>query len=125
MIIGVGCDIQTVAEIRRALSRTENFLNKVFTQDELKYCCDGRGSLSDQSLAARWAAKEAVYKALGGKITAFNFHDIEVCNLHSGQPILVLKGGTAESALALDIKNWHLTISHTKENALAFVVAEG
>ena len=123
MIIGVGCDMQAVAGIRRALYRTESFLSKVFTQNELEYCRDSRGGLSDQSLAARWATKEAVFKALGG-IAPFEFQDIEVCNLQSGQPTLLLKGRTAECAAALGIKNWHLTLSHTDENALAFVVAE-
>jgi len=124
MIVGVGCDMQAVAGIRRALSRTGSFLNKVFTQDELKYCSDNRGGLNDKSLAARWAAKEAVFKALGGQIDFFDFHDIEVCNLLCGKPTLVLKGNAAECAAAQGIKNWHLTISHTDENALAFVVAE-
>ncbi len=121
MIIGVGVDITEVARIRAALShpRTgERFRHRVFTPDEIAYCVRRRNA--HESFAARFAAKEAVMKALGRLL---GWREIEVVR-SGGPPGVRLHGRAAERAAIQGIRHLHLSLSHTAELAVAYVVAE-
>ncbi len=122
MIVGLGTDIVEVERIRR-LVRSEAFLQKVFTAGERRYC-DGTSDPA-RSYAARFAAKEAVAKALG---TGFGGHcallDVEVVRSESGKPGVMLSGAAAERARALGIADWLLSLSHTDGMAVATVLAQ-
>lgn len=122
MIVGLGSDIVEVERIRR-LVRSEAFLNKVYTEGERLYC----DSTADPALsyAARFAAKEAVSKALG---TGFGEHcallDVEVVRNGQGAPGVVLRGAAAELACSMGITDWLLSLSHTDGMALATALAQ-
>ena len=98
----------------------ERLLNRLFTPVELAE--NGRNRLS---LAARFAAKEAVVKALGTGIGPVSWHDIEVCRGASGEPILHLYGAAQSMAENLQLTHWSLSLSHTQNDAIAFVIAMG
>ena len=115
MIVGVGIDVVEVARLERALARTPRLGERLFTDAERE-----RGL---QSLAARFAAKEAVAKALGAP-GGLRWRDAEVVSDASGRPRLVLHGGVAEEAAAQGITTWHLSLSHDGGVATAVVVAE-
>jgi holo-[acyl-carrier protein] synthase len=126
-IVGVGVDAVDVSRFRRVLDRRPTFAARCFTEGERS---DATGSAdAAQSLAARFAAKEAVMKALGSGIGAFSLTDVEVCR-RSGAgstrnaPYLVLRGGAAELAGAQGAGTFHLSLTHTDGVAIAFVVAE-
>jgi len=123
MIVGIGCDIISVQRIRNAMEKNERFAEKLFTNTELAYC--QTKSSPWQSFAARFAAKEAVMKALGtgwdGKV---NWLDIEVNSDDKGNPHIKLSGGARKLADEKGICNIQLSLSHEKENALAFVIME-
>lgn len=123
MIVGIGCDIIEVERIRRAIARSELFVSKLFTPAETVYC---RAKADPaQSFAARFAAKEAVMKALGtgwdGKV---NWLDIEVLSDDAGRPYLNLGGGAKELAEKKGITNIQLSLSHEKAYALGYVILE-
>ena len=117
MIVGVGIDVVQVARLERALARTPRLAVRLFTEGE-------RASVRSESLAARFAAKEAVAKALGAP-GGLRWTDAEVVSDPSGRPRLVLRGGVAEEAAAQGITTWHLSLSHDGGVATAVVVAEG
>ena len=117
MIVGVGIDVVQVDRLERALARTPTLADRLFTDGE-------RSSLRAESLAARFAAKEAVAKALGAP-GGLRWTDAEVISDPSGRPHLVLHGGVAEEAAAQGITTWHLSLSHDGGVATAVVVAEG
>lgn len=114
MIIGVGIDIIEVARVRKAIERNPRFVDRVFTAGEIAYA-EGKKSRF-QHLAARFAAKEAFFKALGRRI---GWTDVEVANLPSGQPDLVVHP-TAD----LDFSSSRVSLSHLAEYAVAVVVLE-
>jgi len=124
MIIGIGCDIIKVERIQNAITKNSRFCEKLFTPAEIEYC--SRKANSAQSFAARFAAKEAVMKALGtgwdGKV---NWLDIEVINSASGAPSIKLTGGAKEMADELKVKNICLSLAHEKDFALAYIILEG
>ena len=115
MIVGVGVDVVDIARLDRALSRTPRLAERLFT--------DGERSRPVDSLAARFAAKEAVAKALGAP-GGLRWRDAEVVQEDSGRPVLRLSGGVAEEAAAQGIRSWHLSLSHDGGIATAVVVAE-
>ena len=116
MIIGVGIDVVQVARFERALTRTPRLRERLFT--------DGEQSLSRvESLAARFAAKEAVAKALGAP-GGLRWRDAEVVQEDGGRPRLLLHGGVAQEAASQGITTWHLSLSHDGDVATAVVVAE-
>ena len=125
MIVAIGTDIVDIARIQRALddSRTGGrFRRRVFTPGEIDYCA-GRAH-SAQSFAARFAAKEAVMKALGtGFGDGIGWHQIEV-DRKDERPAVLLSGKARERAKELHITRWHLSLSHTDTYAIAYVVAE-
>ena len=127
MIIGAGVDMVQVGRIREALEdrRTgQRFRGRVFTEQEIQYC-EKKQRGKYESYAGRFAAKEAVMKALGrGWGAKVRWLDIEVARAESGKPEIVLHHTTAELAQQLGIRRWVLSITHTKEHGLAHVIAE-
>ena len=123
MIYGVGVDIIEVERIKEAVSCFgERFLSRVFTSKEVAYC-QGKAN-KYQSLAARFCAKEAVIKAfrLSGWLS---LNEIEVVNSKDNSPEIRLKGKSKEKFEKLFLGSIHLSLSHTKDYALAQVVIEG
>ncbi len=115
MIVGVGLDVVDVQRLAVALQRTPTLARRLFT--------DGERDLPVASLAARFAAKEAVAKALGAP-GGLRWTDAEVIREDDGRPRLALHGGVAAEALAQGISSWHLSLSHDGGIATAVVVAE-
>jgi holo-[acyl-carrier protein] synthase len=124
MIVGVGVDVVEVARVARALERHPGFGARVFTQAE-REASAARGVGATAHLARRWAAKEAVSKALGVGFSGFSYTDIEVANLRSGAPTVTIHGELGEWARQLGVVRWHLSLSDTAELAFATAVAEG
>ena len=121
MIIGVGVDIIDVARIQAALDHPRTgtrFRQRVFTDEEIAYC--GRRRNAAESFAARFAAKEAMMKALG---RAYGWREIEVVRA-GGPPTLRLNGRAQERAAQLGVRRIHLSLSHTATLAIAYVIAE-
>ena len=106
------------------LARTPRFRERVFTESERAYC-DSRGANSAQHYAARFAAKEAAFKALGtGWRDGIGWHDAEVVSQESGAPALVLRGYALTVFEQLGATRAHLSLSHTSEHAVAQVIFE-
>jgi holo-[acyl-carrier protein] synthase len=124
MIVGTGVDVVEVARIRAAVERFGNrFLSRVFTPEEIRYCTSKLNFA--ERLAARFAAKEAGMKAVGtGLRHGVSWHDLEVVRALSGKPSLRLTGKVAEFATTLGCVHVHLSLSHTAEHAIAFVILE-
>jgi holo-[acyl-carrier protein] synthase len=124
MIVGTGVDITEVSRIRTAMDRFgERFLRRVFTPEEARYCM-GKPNAAER-LAARFAAKEAGMKAIGtGLRHGITWHDCEVVRLPGQRPTLRYGGKAADFAAKLGCKRVHLSLSHTAEHAIAFVILE-
>ncbi len=123
MIVGIGTDIIDVNRIHRVIERNPAFVTKVFTPREIDYC--NAKAAKAQSFAARFAAKEALMKALGtGWAMGISWQDIEVMNNTEGKPVLHLSGAALARAGELGANIWHLSLSHEKDCALAFVILE-
>ncbi len=122
MIVGIGVDAVDVARMREVLSRTPSFRVRTFTDEERAYC----EKMNDptERFAVRFAAKEAVMKAMGLGLGSFGFYDCETVVAESGAPSLVLRGPALEHATARGITDWHVTLTHTAMTAIAMVVAE-
>ncbi len=119
MNLRTGVDLIEISRIGEAMARHgEHFLARVFTSAELEYCRNNHASL-----AARFAAKEAVSKALGCGIGDVGWRDIEVAGDENRAPILLLHGAAEKLAKDLGLKSWSISLSHTHEHAIAFVVA--
>jgi holo-[acyl-carrier protein] synthase len=125
MILGHGIDLVSVARIRRMLAdHGDHFLEWTFTQAEVAYARRRKKGF-EETLAGRFAAKEAVMKALGtGWRDGVTFPGIEILNEPGGRPYVVLHGGAAEKAAELGIIAWHLSITHTEDLAIASAIAE-
>ncbi len=123
MIVGLGTDIVEIVRIGQMVERHgELFLNRVFTEDENRYC--RRKKELYQHYAGRWAAKESVMKTLGtGWSRGVGWKDIEVRSERSGRPTIALYGGAAEVAGQLGIERVLVTISHCRTFATATAVA--
>jgi holo-[acyl-carrier protein] synthase len=120
---GVGVDAVDVARFRMILARRPRLAERLFTEAERSYAQSGRDP--GPRLAARFAAKEAVLKALGVGIGATGFREVEVVRGDDGAPHLSLVGRAAALASARGIRWWHLSLTHTDLVAVASVVAEG
>ena len=124
-MLTTGVDLIEIARIERALTRFgDRFLKRVFTPDEILYC---RARLPE--LAARFAGKEAVSKALGVGVRmiardGIKWHEVEVIGDMRGKPLIRLQGRAAERAEELGLTEWAVSLSHTHEHAIAFVVAQ-
>ena len=120
MIVGVGIDLVEIDRIATVLSRTPSVLGRLWTPAEQDHCA-GRVS----SLAARFAAKEAVAKALGTGVRGFAFLDIEVASDDLGRPSVVLHGGASAVAASAAVTRVHLSLTTSQTTAAAYAVAEG
>ena len=122
----VGVDIIETERIERSIASFGcRFLERVYTAQELAYC-NGRVS----SLAARWAAKEAVSKALGVGLNHMSAHgigwrEVEVLPDPLGKPVVHLSGRALQLAEEQDLTDWAISLSHSRDYAVAFVVASG
>jgi holo-[acyl-carrier protein] synthase len=124
MIFGIGTDIIEVDRMRKHLEGNETLIEKLFTKAEQEYCEKGKVTRW-QRYAARFSAKEAFFKALGtGYRYGMAFHEIEVKNDDLGKPYIEPHGVVKEYLEKEKVKVIHLTISHVKEMANAFVVLE-
>lgn len=116
MIVGIGVDVVDVARFGESLTRTPGLRERLFTAEERQ--------LPLASLAARFAAKEALAKALGAP-AGLHWHDCEVGKDGEGRPVFVLSGTVAARAVAVRAGSLHLSLSHDAGIASAMVVAEG
>jgi holo-[acyl-carrier protein] synthase len=123
-VLTTGVDLVEIVRIERTLERYgDRFLARVFTPNEVLYC---HGRVPE--LAARFAAKEAVSKALGVGMRVLardgiHWQDVEVIGDRRGKPFVRLSGRAAERAGELELTEWAVSLSHTREHAIAFVVA--
>ena len=128
MIVAIGTDLTEVERIRAAVTNPRSgkrFRNRVFTPEEQAYC-ERRGRAAYQSYAARFAAKEAVMKALGqGWGPQLGWLDIEVRRRPGARPEIRLSDRAKAHAASLGVRRLHLTLTHTATLAEAQVVAEG
>ena len=115
-VLGVGVDIVDIARFESALARTPALRSRLFGPSDV--------DRPAHSLAARFAAKEAVLKALGGHIPGFSWHDIQVSGEPLQRPDIGLSGGTQRVARERGVTHHHLSLSHDGGMAIAFVVAE-
>ena len=122
-VVGVGIDLVDVARFRRSLERTPALAERMFTGGERAYA----ESATDpaERYAARFAAKEAVMKALGVGLGAFGFHDVEVVRLDDGRPVLGVYGAADDLARERGVIGWQISLTHTSASAGAVVVAVG
>ena len=117
-VVGIGVDAVLVERFVASLARTPGLEARLFTDGER-----GRPDVSMESRAARFAAKEAVAKAIGAP-KGLRWHDVEVHTEETGRPRLAVTGAVAEAAALLGIAHWHLSLSHDGGIAVAMVVAE-
>lgn len=116
MIVGVGIDVVDIARFERTLARTPALRERLFTEPERE--------LGVLSLAARFAAKEALAKALGAPV-GLRWHDVTIVRPHATRPEFQISGTVADRAAELGITRLHLSMSHDGGIASAMVVAEG
>ncbi|MFO7311334.1 MAG: holo-ACP synthase [Bacillota bacterium] len=123
MVVGIGVDVVEVARVERALARSgARFLERVFTPAELERCMARRDRA--KCLAARFAAKEAVMKALGCGWGPVGWRDIEVAHGPSGEPVVRLQGAARRLAKEKGVTAIHLSLAHDGAVAVAHALAE-
>jgi holo-[acyl-carrier protein] synthase len=122
VIVGIGVDVVLVERFTGALTRTPLLADRLFTEAEL--VTRSGNPRSPESLAARFAAKEAVAKALGAP-NGLRWHDCEIVADPDGRPWLTVSGTVAAVAAERGVARWHLSLSHDGGIASAMVVAEG
>ena len=122
MIIGIGVDLVEVARMEQALQQ-DGFKEKVFTKEEIAYC-EKKGAHKTESYAARFAAKEAVGKALGTGIYKNQLQDAEIEIDEEGRPKMHIMGQLRVSALIRHVEKIHVSLSHTATMAMAEVIME-
>lgn len=121
MKLANGVDLIDIERVQDAIERHgERFLQRVYTERELALCGEAVASL-----AVRFAAKEAVAKALGTGIGEVRWQDIEILRDEARAPLLYLHGQAQTLAKSLGLQTWSLSLSHTRTQAVAFVVAVG
>lgn len=122
MIIGIGVDIVEIRRIKEAISKHANFIDRMFSKNEIEYLKSR--NLRPEFVAGRFAAKEAVAKALGTGFSGFEFKDIEIDRTAAGKPLVVLKGKAKLMAQKYGDYKIHISISHGIDNAIAYAVME-
>ena len=120
-MVGIGTDLVECERFRLALERRPRIAERLFSEEERAYAFGHREPVPP--LAARFAAKEAVMKAMGVGLWKFAMRDVEVTKLRSGQPELALHGKAAAMAAERGISGWLLTLSHVDSMAIAVAVA--
>jgi holo-[acyl-carrier protein] synthase len=125
MILGLGTDMIEIARIEHSLARYgDAFMHRLYTAAEIAYCQQKKKNAAE-SFAARFAAKEAAAKALGTGIShGVTWREIEVLRSPGQRPTLHLSGRAADIAAHLGVRHLALSLSHTRELAIAIVVAE-
>lgn len=123
MVVGIGIDIIEISRIKKAIE-SSSFVGRVFTEAEQLYC-NARGNQRAASYAARFAAKEAFVKALGTGFIGGTWHDIEIVVNEQGRPDVKLTGFFAAEAQKRGIARIMVSLSHSREYAVAQVLAEG
>lgn len=118
-IVGIGVDVVDLARFEATIERTPAIVNRLFTSAE-QHSAEGH-RLATQSLAGRFAVKEAVAKALNAP-AGLEFHDVQVSN--GGKPTLTITGSVEKVATDLGVTDWHVSISHDGPVAIAYVIAE-
>jgi holo-[acyl-carrier protein] synthase len=119
-VVGIGVDLVDVERVARMLQRRTTFVRRVFTPKEIEYC--ERQANPAESYAARWAAREACRKALGG-IRHMRWHDVRVDRAATGAPRLVLEGTSRARADALGVSEVMVALTHERRTAAAFCLA--
>ena len=124
-VIGIGTDITECLRIARMVERHGDlFINRVYTPDEIRYCRNRKQTT--EHFTGRWAAKEAVLKALGtGWRRGISWRDVEILNEPGGKPIVNVHGGAKAVVEQLGITRLLITISHCRTHATAFAIASG
>ena len=121
MIKGLGIDIIEISRVKRAITRNSRFIDKVFTPEEIKLFQERNYPYN--TIAGFFAAKEATVKALGTGIRNLQWKDIEVKKDPEGKPFIKLYNNARDIAYSKNIKDIHLSISHSKEYAVAQAIA--
>lgn len=121
MIIGIGTDIIEIDRIRVAIERNNNFLSKLFTENEILLFKSK--SMRTEVIAGNFAAKEAISKAIGTGVRGFSFKDIEVLRNDLGKPVATLDK-KIENIIGHKMYNLNLSISHDNSSAIAFAILE-
>jgi holo-[acyl-carrier protein] synthase len=121
-VLGIGVDLVDVERVKRILERHSTFVQRVFTPPEIAYC--ERQASPAECYAARWAAREACRKALGG-IRQMRWHDVRVHRAPSGAPRLVVEGTSKSRMDALGVSEVMVALTHERRMAAAFCVAVG
>jgi len=121
----IGIDLVEIKRIQKAVESDhgDKFLEKIFTETEISYCKNG-DTYKYESLAARFAAKEAVLKALGKGLHEISWLAIEVKNEESGQPKILLHDEALAEAINQDILQVHVSLTHTTDFAVATCILE-
>lgn len=123
MLAGLGTDLMEVERIAEKINKESGFREMVFSKTEIDYCESKTNKF--EHYAARFAAKEAFFKALGtGWQTGTHFNEVEITNDESGKPVLVLLDETKKTLSPLGIRNILVSLSHLKEIASAVVIIE-
>jgi holo-[acyl-carrier protein] synthase len=124
MILGIGTDLMEIARIQQSIARFgDRFLQRVYTPSEIQYCSQKKNAA--ESFAARFAAKEAGAKALGTGIShGISWLELEVTREPSGKPGLTLSGRAAGRARTLGVTHINLSLTHSRDVALAVVIME-
>ena len=124
-VIGIGTDIVECLRIAQMIERhAEHFIARVYTPHEMEYCSERKAAT--QHYAGRWAAKEAVLKALGtGWVRGISWRDVEIRNEDGGQPHILLTGGASEVAAKRGVDRVMISISHCRSHATAYAIAVG
>jgi len=122
-VIGVGTDLVEVDRFRVALTRRTRLPERLFSDAEREYAARHRDPAPQ--LAARFAAKEAVMKALGVGIGAFSMRDVEVTRNDDGAPSVALTGRAEELARERGVADWKLSLTHSRSMAMALAIALG
>ena len=119
-IVGIGVDLVDVDRVKAIMDRRSSFVRRVFTDDEIAYC--SKQASPAECYAARWAAREACRKSLGG-IRDMRWHDVWVERVPSGAPRIGMAGATLERARQLDVAEVKVALTHERAMAAAFCVA--
>ena len=119
-ILGIGVDLVEVERVHRMMGRHPTFVDRVFTAPEIAYC--RRQATPAECFAARWAAREAARKALGG-VRGMRWHDVRVERAESGAPRLAVQGASLARMEALGVTEVLVALTHERRMAAAFCLA--
>lgn len=122
MIFGIGTDIVEIERIRQAIERNPKILARLFTENELSYF--KKRNMNMQHIAGGFSAKEAILKALGTGLSGLSWQEVEILRGNSGKPMVKLYGKAKEYASKNNVGNIFISISHSRDYAIAMATAE-